>query len=439
MKDEQTLRMSMREVDRLKVIDEVLIGRLKRRQAGEQLGLSKRQIIRLCKRVRKEGNRGVIHRLRGRESNHRLSAELVERAVGVVREEYRDFGPTFANEKLKERHGIKISVSVLRRGMIAGEIWRAKKRKVRHRAYRQRRACLGELVQLDGSEHDWFEGRAERCVLLIFIDDATSRILYGEFVGSEDTLNLMRTTKGYLETHGRPVAFYVDRDSIYKINRQATIEEQLRDSQPMTQFSRAMEQLNIQVIFAHSPQAKGRVERGFKTHQDRLVKELRINGISSIGQANKFLQEIYMPGHNARFAVGPANHTDAHRPVGKSHCLEQILSLRTERTLFNDFTVRFNNCFFQVLPDQKMLPRPKDKIFVEVRLDQSLHLLFKSKYLKFNEITKPPVKIQQMQTTGRPHKPVVPEKDHPWRRFQLPKQVWQPLNSVKREGKNCES
>jgi hypothetical protein len=217
------------------------------------------------------------------------------------------------------------------------------------------------LVQLDGSDHDWFEGRAPRCVLLLFIDDATSRILYAEFIPVEDTLNLLRVTRSYLLRHGRPASFYVDKDSIYKINRQATVEEQLRDEQPLTQFTRAMKELDIEVIAAHSPQAKGRVERSFKTHQDRLVKELRLREISTPHEANAFLWKTYIPEHNARFAVEPASPANAHRSLLKSHRLDEILSVRSERTLLNDFTLRFQNQFFQILPEQSirvwMVPR----------------------------------------------------------------------------------
>jgi len=426
MKAEGLLTMSTREADRLKVIHEVLAGKLKQRQAGQQLRRSRRQIIRLCKRVRREGHRGIIHGLRGRPSNHQLKPDLLDKALALVKAKYWDFGPTFANEKLSKLHGIKVSTSALRSGMIQDGIWRAKEPKAKHRAWRERRACLGMLVQLDGSDHDWFEGRGPRCVLLVYIDDATSRILYAEFVHVEDTLTLMRATKTYLLRYGRPIAFYVDKDSIYKVNRQATIEEELREVDPITQFTRAMEELNIEVIPANSPQAKGRVERGFGTHQDRLVKEFRLAGISTMEAANKFLWEVYIPDHNARCAVDPANRTDAHRPLLKSHLLEEILSLRTERTVFNDFTVRFQNKFFQVLPDQPVRVRPKNKVLVEIRLDGSTHLRFKDQYLSFKPTAKRPYRPfyaarRERRAPATPPKSSTPGKHHPWRRFTLRK------------------
>lgn len=235
-----------------------------------------------------------------------------------------------------------------------------------------------------------WKAAAPRCVLLIYIDDATSRILDGQFVAVEDTVTLLDATKTYLKRHGRPVAFYVDKDSIYRVNRQATIEEQLQDTAPVTQFTRAMTELGIAVIPAHSPQAKGRVERGFKTHQDRLVKELRLAKISTVPGANHFLQQRYLPMHNARFAVEPANPTDAHRPLRTRDDLDAILSVQTVRALGRDFTLRRDNRFFQVLPAQPVRVRPRDRILVEQRLDGSVHLRAKGGYLAFRPIAKPP-------------------------------------------------
>lgn len=418
--------MGMREGDRLKIIHEVLEGKLTQRQAGQQLRRSTRQVRRLCRKVHRQGHRGIVHGLRGLPSNHQLKPGLLDEALALVKAKYEDFGPTFANEKLNKLHGIEISTTALRSGMIQDGIWKAKKPMPKHRAWRERRACVGMLVQLDGSDHDWFEGRGPRCVLIIYIDDATSRVLHGEFVHVEDTLTLLRTTKIYLLGHGRPIAFYVDKDSIYKVNLQATVEEELRDLDPITQFTRAMGELNIEVIPANSPQAKGRVERGFGTHQDRLVKELRLAGISTMEAANKFLREIYIPDHNARCAVDPANRTDAHRPLLQSHRLEEILSLRTERTVFNDFTVRFQNRFFQVLPDQPVRVRPKNKVLVEIRLDGSTHLRLKDQYLNFKPIAKRPytpfyeARKLPLATAKRP-KSCKPGRHHPWRSFTLKK------------------
>jgi hypothetical protein len=421
---EQTLTMSNREIDRLGVINNVIAGKLTWPEAGGQLDLSERQIGRLCSQVRKKGKIGIIHALRGKPSNNQLEHGLLEEAMGLVKSKYSDFGPTFANEKLAELHGLRLSVFVLRRAMIKEGLRRAKKYKPNHREWRQRRSCVGELVQLDGSDHDWFEGRGERCVLLVFIDDATSRILYARFVTVEDTLNLMGATKAYLLINGRPIAWYVDKDSIYKINRQADIDEELRDEQPLTQFARVMTDLGITVIAANSPQAKGRVERGFGTHQDRLVKELRLAGISNMADGNIFLTKVYVPKHNARFAVAPQSGVNAHRPLLKSHCLEEILSLRTERVVANDYTIRKDNRFFQLLADQPVRVKPKDKVLVELRLDGSRHLRFKGGYLNFKSIAKPAYKPfyavrKAVVDDAGPVKPNKPAQNHPWRKSYL--------------------
>jgi hypothetical protein len=399
----EKLTMSTREFDRLHVIQNVQAKHLTGRDAARQLKMSLRQVARLLRRFRKEGKKGLIHRLCGRPSNHRLPSGILSKAIALVKRHYPDFGPTFAQEKLLEVHKVTVSVSVLRKAMITDDLWKTRKQRPFHRAWRERRPCVGELVQLDGSDHDWFERRGPRCVLLPYVDDATSRILHGQFIPVEDTLNLMAATRIYLEECGRPLAFYVDKDSIYKINRQATIEEELRDTQPLSQFTRAMTELGIGVITANSAQAKGRVERSHGTHQDRLVKELRLAGISTPEKANPFLRDVYFPKHNARFAVAPANPTDVHRPLLRATRLHEILSLRSPRVLAKDFTLRYKHLCFQVLADQPCRVRPGADIDVETRLDRSTHLRFKGRYLNF--------------------KPIPNALRRPLRRYSMPKSV----------------
>ena len=389
---QELLTMSMKELDRLRVIQMVLVGKLTWHEAAEQLTLSERQIGNVVARVRRDGARGLVHRLRGRPSNRRLPPGRLRRAVALVKRKYPDFGPTFATEKLREQHGLALSVPTLRRALIQAGLWRPRRQKARHRAWRPRRSCVGLLIQVDGSEHDWFEGRGPRCALLLYIDDATSRLLYGEFVTAEDTLTLMRTTTVYLTRYGRPLSFYVDQDSIYKINREASLEEQLRDVQPLTQFTRAMTELGIEVLTASSPQAKGRVERSFKTHQDRLVKELRLRGIATRAAANAFLWAHYLPAHNARYAQEPANSTDAHRPLLRTHDLARILCVRIERTLRADWTLRCRNQWFQLLPKQPVVLRPKDKLMVEFRLDGSTQLRAKGHRLAYTPLAQAPAR-----------------------------------------------
>jgi hypothetical protein len=282
---------------------------------------------------------------------------------------------------------------------------------------------VGELVQLDGSDHAWFEDRAPRCVLLVYIDDATSRILHGEFIEVEDTLSLFGATRAYLTEHGRPVAFYVDKDGVYRINRTESIEEQLADSRAMTQFTRAMDELGIGMIFAHSPQAKGRVERSFDTHQDRLVKELRLAGICDREAGNRYLREHYWPAHNRRFAVEPLNATDAHGPLSRQHDLDRILSIQTRRVVERDYTLRLKNRFFQILPDQPVRVRPRDAVLIEERLDGSIHLRFKGRYLAFRAIPKParkPLALRLLKPVLAKAPRAAPYRPPAWHPFKSP-------------------
>jgi hypothetical protein len=417
---EEQLTLSNRDIDKLKVISNVINGHLTWNQAGEQLQLCRRQIGYLCAQVRKDGHRGILHGLRGKPSHHQLSKGLLDRALTLLKKpRYAGFGPTFAQEKLEDLHGIVLSPSTLRQGMIHAGLWSPRKHGPTHRAWRERRSCVGALVQLDGSDHDWFEGRGPRCVLIVYIDDATSRILYAQFVNVEDTLTLLATTRTYIQRHGRPIAYYVDKDSIYKINRKASIDEELKDSEPITQFTRAMTELGIEVICANSPQAKGRVERSFGTHQDRLVKELRLAGISNQKDANHFLETIYIPAHNAKFAVPPANTTDAHRPILKTQILDHTLSIRAPRVLANDYTLTYQKRFYQLLPDQPVRLRPKQIILVETRLDGSTHLRLGDTYLHFKIILRKsaPTTLQPQtpQQVTSPAVPYRPAANHPWR------------------------
>ena len=419
---EERVTMTTRELDRLKVIHQVLQHKLTWPQAAAQLSRSIRQIGRLCARIRREGHKGIIHRLRGQPSNHQLPTGRLAKALELVTTHYPDFGPTFAAEKLRERHRLVLSTETLRQGMVGAGLWTPRRQRARHRVWRPRRACLGELIQLDGSDHAWFEHRAPRCVLLIYIDDATSRLLDGEFVAVEDTWTLLRTTQAYLQRYGRPLAFYVDKDSIYRVNRQATIEEQLQDTAPLTQFTRAMTELGIEVIPAHSPEAKGRVERSFDTHQDRLVKELRLAGISDRPTANRFLRARYFPAHNRRYGVEPANPTDAHRPRLPTHDLHAILSVQTTRTIERDFTLRLQNHFFQLLPVQPVRLRPGETVLIEQRLDGTTHLRARGRYLRFEPIAKSaprPARVAALvpQRDRRRHGWVTrPAPTHPWKR-----------------------
>jgi hypothetical protein len=418
---DEVLNMSNKDIDKLRVIRNVLDKKLTQLAAASILDLTDRQVRRLCVEVRDRGNRGILHGLIGRPSNRQNDPEVLGMALSALHNpRWEGFRAVFAQQKLESLYGIVLSDTTVRMWMRRTELWRSRRRGGKHRAWRERRACVGMLVQLDGSEHDWFEGRGPKCALLVYIDDATSKILHAEFVKVEDTFNLMRSTGIYLRKHGRPVAYYVDKDSIYTVNRQATIDEELRDIDPITQFTRAMTELGIEVILANSPQAKGRVERGFDTHQDRLVKEMRLANIDNMKAGNVFLETFYIDDHNTRFAVDPAGPTNAHRPLLGSHDLDQILSRRAERSIANDYTVRFQHRFFQLFEEQPVRLRPKDKIEIEIRLDGTTHLHAKGAYLRFNPIAKrhyrplatKPRKLRETKGVGS-----VPAKNHPWRRF----------------------
>lgn len=386
MEEQALLFISEREMDRLSVIRCVIQRKMTWKQAAHFLELSERQIARLVSRIRKQGSRGIIHRLRGKPSNHRLKENIIPEAIRLVKTYYPDFGPTFACEKL-QKHGVYLSRESLRQAMTQVGLWQVRMRKPKHRSWRPRRLFMGELIQLDASHHDWFEGRAPLCALIAYVDDATGKILYAEFVLGEDTMTLFKTTKRYLLRHGRPKAFYVDKHAVYHVNQQSVVEPFLRDPQPMTQFTRAMAELGIEVIPAHSPQAKGRVERSFETLQDRLVKEMRLRGISSIREANQFLWEEFLPDYNERFGKLAANPLDAHRPILETQKLDHILCLKTQRRVLNDFTLRFKGQILQIEKNLPVLVKPKDKVTVIVSVNGSLELMFKGHKLPYKVIT----------------------------------------------------
>lgn len=368
------------------VIRSVLEGKTTQAEAGKVLRRSERQIRRMCARVRVQGIRGLVHGLCGRASNHQLNAERLEQMLSALHDPLWDgFGPKFASDKLEDLYGLSLGSQTVRRWMVRTGLWQIRKKGSKHRVWRPRRPSVGMLVQLDGSDHDWFEGRGPRCVLLIYIDDATSQILHAEFVDVEDTLTLMRSTGNYLRRWGRPIAFYVDKDSIYKVVHPVKYEG-LNDP-PITQFTRAMAEIGVDIILADTPQAKGRVERGFDTHQDRLVKEMRLRGISNKIDGNRYLPE-YVAEHNQRYSVAAENLIDAHRPLSATHRLEQILSLRTKRVVTNDYTLRYDNKFFQLLEDQPVRVRPRTMVEVEQRLDGSTHLRLAGRYLNFRPTNK---------------------------------------------------
>src|SRR6202795_236632 len=337
--------MSKQEFSRLEVLLRVQSGGLRVSDACVLIGLQRRQVFRLLRGLKQDGARSVLSKRRGRPSNHRLPAEVRTLALSIVRERYADFGPTLAAEKLAEHHGCSVSRETLRGWMIAEGLWQDRRHRLPspHQP-RRRRDCLGELVQIDGSEHAWFEDRAAPCTLLGFVDDATSRLMQLRFVASESAFDYFRTTRAYLEAHGKPVAFYSDKHGIFRVNS-----KDAAGGEGVTQFGRALLALNIDIICANSPQAKGRIERAFGTLQDRLVKELRLAGISTVTAANAWLPG-FITGYNPRFGRQPQNAKDLHRPLTSADNLDEILAWREERTVTLNLTLHYDRMMLLLDP-----------------------------------------------------------------------------------------
>jgi DNA-binding MarR family transcriptional regulator len=413
------LEMNLRERDRLKVLHGVLTGERLQKEAARLLRLTVRQVRRLLRRLESAGDQGLIHRLRGRSSNRRLPAELRQKVLAEYQRCYRDFGPTLASEKLAEAD-LHVSADTLRRWLIAAGLWQGRRKRAQHRQRRPRRECFGELVQMDTSIHDWLEGRGDSMVLVAMIDDATSRV-EARFYSGETVQSHFDLLGHWLKKHGRPLGLYTDRDSIFEAQSKGR-----RDFSGETQFGRALAELSIERITAHSPQAKGRVERFFGTAQDRWVKELRLAGVTTQAQANALLRRKLLPEFNRRFTVAAARRRNAHRDLGAEHCLAAILSVQAVRVADNDYTVRFANRCYQLLPPAWPGLR-RGKVILEQRLDGTLAIRFGTHYLRYHEIPlRPKAKESpsrparvQAQAEGRKKarkKAYRPAEDHPWRR-----------------------
>ena len=410
MAREDIIMASQEELRRLHVIQKVLEGVIKQVEAAEILSLSSRHIRRVIKRVKEEGNRGIVHRSRGRPSNRKIADQIRDKVINLYRSKYKGFGPTLASEKLLERDGMRISDETLRTWLIETGDWKKSRKKGRHRQWRERKAHCGELVQMDGSHHRWFEGRGPGCVLMGYIDDATGKT-FARFYDHEGTIPAMDSFKRYSKKYGLPMGVYLDRHSTYKSTAKPTIEDELNDVEPLSQFERALKELGVEVSHAHSPQAKGRIERLFRTFQDRVVKEMRLRGIRAIEEGNQFL-EGYLPLYNRRFLVCPKEKEDFHRPLPKGVDLDAILCMKTERALRNDFTVAHNKKLYQIEDTIKAL-----KVVVQDRIDGSMIITYKGRSLRFKQISARPVRENRDPVVVRKKKPYIPPADHPWRRF----------------------
>jgi len=398
--------MRAKERDRLKVLQEVQRGQLTQRGAGEQLGVTDRWVRKLLVRMKQEGDRGVVHRLRGRVSNRRLPDRVRARVLKLVKAKYGDFGPTLACEYLARNDGVEMSKETLRQLLIGAGLRRGKRRQVEEvHQWRARRSCRGEMVQWDTSVHDWLEGRGPRLYLVAMIDDATSQA-YGRFVEHDSTEENLRVLWGYLEGWGRPVEFYTDKSSLFTVNRPRVEAADEAVKEEWTQIGRALRELGIGWIAAHSPQAKGRIERFFGTAQDRLVKGLRLAGANSLEAAQTYLEQEYLPQWNQNFTQAPAGRSDAHRPLRAEHELAAILSHVEERFVTSDYTIRYQGKIYQIARADIRPGLRGGQVRVEQRLDGSLAVKFRQHLLGVAECLTPP-------KTPAPLKPISAPKPRP--------------------------
>jgi transposase len=364
--------------------------------AAEAMGVSYRQAKRVLRRYREEGAAGLVHRSVGRPSGRRIDEAFRNRVVQKYQESYSDFGPTLAAEKLSEREGLVVDHETLRRWLIAEGIWKARRQRRRYRSRRERRRRFGELVQFDGSHHDWFEGRRGKCCLMNMVDDATGTTL--SFLAEQETTEgALRLLWAWIERYGVPVAVYCDRKNAFVLDREPTVSEQLQGITPKSTFELACEKLGIEVIVARSPQAKGRVERNHGVYQDRFVKELRLAGVDEIGEANRLLRESYLETLNAKFAKPPIDPEDAHVQLRPGQRLENILCFEEHRVVAEDYVVQFERRLLQIRRQKRTrLPAPKTQVIVRKWLDGSLHVFTKgNKELLVEELYTRPKKNEE--------------------------------------------
>ena len=418
----KTITMTEQDEFRFETINNLIQKKIDISQAMKMISLSKRQVKRLRKRVREQGTEGVIHKGRGKRSNRKMSDEKREKMEKLLKEKYPDFGPKFAAEKLRDNHGIEHSKETIRMTMINLGL-----RKVRHRkgngeyrAWRPRKEYLGEMQQFDGSYHKWFEERSGEHCLLASIDDATGRITKAVFAKNEGVKEVSKFWKEYVEEHGKPLSVYLDKFSTYKVNHKNAVD----NHELLTQFEGMTRRIGIKLITAHSPEAKGRIERLFKTLQDRLVKEMRLLRINDQEEGNRFLKDVFIPAFNKQFGVTPSKEGDIHRqlsPVEKENLLS-LFSIQNIRKVSNDFCIQYQNQWMQLEREQPTLVCRKDTVVIEKRIDDTLHVKLREKYLNFKLLPRKPERIKEKITALTPA-PLIresmqrkPKKDHPWRK-----------------------
>ena len=425
------LLMSRRERERLGPMERVARNEITLVEAAGQMGVCYRQAARILKRYREEGDGGLVHAARGRPSSRRSDPAYKEEVLDLVRTQYRDFGPTLASEKLLARDGKAVNRETLRLWMIEAGLRERRPSRSRHRTWRKRKASFGEMLQIDGSPHAWFEDRAPGCFLMDVVDDATG-IGLGLFAPEETTWAAMDVLEAWVRRFGIPQSVYVDRKTVYVTGREPTMAEQLAGKPALTQFGRACDKLGIRIIEAHSPQAKGRVERKHGVYQDRLIKDMRLDQITGIEAGNAYLPG-WMDQFNARFALAPRSEVDRHRPVPKGLDLRAVFCLEEERSLAADFTVRYQNRWLQV-QYQKGAPKSGSRLTVQEWRDGSLHLLHADKELACLLLEERPSRPRPVVKKGEPRAPVKPAPDHPWRTprtpFISPRQMPELINEL---------
>jgi hypothetical protein len=422
-------KLTQEEQERANILRSAIEGEITNSHAAKQLRLSVRQVQRAKAAIRKDGITSVVHGLKGKPGNHVIKQEIKVKALEIVKKTYRDFRPTFATEKLAEDHAIHISHETLRLWITEEGLWKPRKqRRVAYRAFRPRKGYYGELEQFDGSYHYWIENRyrdefgdpIEVC-LLAAIDDATGKITKAVFSANEGVRAVFTFWQEYIQENGKPLQIYLDKFSTYKINHKAAVD----NTDLITQFQRATRTLGIELIFANSPQAKGRVERSFQTLQDRLVKEMRLAEVCTPPEGNTFLREVFLPKFNKQFAVvaGKTGNIHRHLTTEEKINIHHIFSLQDTRRVNNDFTVQFKNTWYQLTEIQPTTVRPKESVLIETWLDDSVHIVFKGYELGYFILPGKPQKQRTEQpliltTHALNYKP---PPNHPWRQYPQPK------------------
>jgi transposase len=419
--------MSEKEIKRLEKMSQLGRKEITQKMAAEQLGLSERQVKRLWKAYQKQGAAGLVNKSRGKPSHNQLREEVKQQTMELILEHYRDFGPTLATEKLRELHGINISDESVRKIMLAEGLWKRRRhKKLRVFQMRERRACFGELIQIDGSDYDWFEGRSPRCTLLVFVDDATGKLVELWFVPHESFFGYCEAARHYFERYGKPGAFYSDKHGVFHLNT-----PKLTPGDGLTDFGRAMQELGIQIICANTPQAKGRVERANQTLQDRLTKELRLRGISTPEEANAWLPE-FMEDYNHRFAITPRSHLDFHTPLAVSDNLNLILCRKESRILSKNLTFQYHKIIYQIQVQHPSYAMCNAPVTVFENAKGEVTVFYKNSPVPFEVYYQQAKQAEvvpsksidfELRNAACAHKPA---PDHPWRKgFSTPLSIKQ--------------